>query len=344
MIKNNNIKIMGMFASVLLLVIVITASFAYFGSFNVNLNNNVAVNVNSVSPGDVLFVSNATQLNLQVPAVNMSQTQANNTVAAASNTATLTVSLNTTATNLITTCTYDIVYEYDSNSNIYGVSPTTKNGDKEITLQVSDAGGTNNFETEKNFDSTTISSYKNGNAYTLVSGATISSTGTRTTQNISITGRYYNLNIPQTSLEGKAFTGKIYVANHKCTTKKFDGIPVAREDVIAVRGTFVTEDGEQINSISAETIKNFLTLEQTIDEVDSISGYSVVATFRVKFNEIISVDAVYQVPGVKEGDTIIVKELINNTWQTIDATVVGDDQVNFNLENEGLIAIYKKNS
>ena len=45
MIKNNNVKIMGVFASVLLLVIVITTSFAYFGSFNVNLNNNIAVNM-----------------------------------------------------------------------------------------------------------------------------------------------------------------------------------------------------------------------------------------------------------------------------------------------------------
>ena len=67
MIKNNNVKIMGVFESVLLLVIVITTSFAYFGSFNVNLNNNIAVN--------------------------MSQTQSNNTVAAVENTAALTVSL-----------------------------------------------------------------------------------------------------------------------------------------------------------------------------------------------------------------------------------------------------------
>ena len=33
MIKNNNIKIIGVFASFLLLVISITASFVYFGSF-----------------------------------------------------------------------------------------------------------------------------------------------------------------------------------------------------------------------------------------------------------------------------------------------------------------------
>ena len=212
--KNINVKIMGVFASILLLFIVITASFAYFGSFDVNLNNNVAVNINAVSPGDATFISNATQLNLQVPAANMSQTASNNEIAAASNTATLTVNL-TGAANLLTTCTYDIVYEYDAGSNVYGKSPTTKNGNKEITLQVSNVNGTNNFANEKNFD---FDSSWSGLKRTLVSGATISSNGTLTTQNISITGKYYNLTIPQTSIEGKAFTGKIYVTNHSCET------------------------------------------------------------------------------------------------------------------------------
>ena len=214
--KNINVKIMAVFATVLLLVIVITASFAYFGSFNVNLNNNVAVNINAVSPGDATFISSATQLNLQVPAANMSQTASNNEIAAATNTATLTVNL-TGAANLLTTCTYDIVYEYDAGSNVYGKSPTTKNGNKEITLQVSNVNGTNNFVNEKNFD---FDSSWSGLKRTLVSGATIESDGSLTTQNISITGKYYNLTIPQTSIEGKAFTGKIYVTNHSCSTSQ----------------------------------------------------------------------------------------------------------------------------
>ena len=214
--EKNNVKLIGVFASALLLAIIVTASFAYFGSFDTNLTNNVAVNVNSVSPGDATFTSNATQLNLQVPAANMSQTASNNEIAAASNTATLTVNL-TGAANLLTTCTYDIVYEYDSTSNVYGKSPTTKNGNKEITLQVSNVNGTNNFANEKNFD---YDSSWSGLKRTLVSGATIESNGTLTTQNISITGKYYNLTIPQTSIEGKAFTGKIYVTNHSCSTSE----------------------------------------------------------------------------------------------------------------------------
>ena len=212
--KSKITKSLAVFASVLLIIIIGVASFAYFGTFNVNLNNNVAVNINAVSPGNATFISNATQLNLQVPAANMSQTASNNEIAAAENTATLTVNL-TGAANLLTTCTYDIVYEYDAGSNVYGKSPTTKNGNKEITLQVSNVNGTNNFANEKNFD---FDSSWSGLKRTLVSGATISSNGTLTTQNISITGKYYNLTIPQSSIEGKAFTGKIYVTNYSCET------------------------------------------------------------------------------------------------------------------------------
>ena len=212
--KSKITKSLAVFASVLLIIIIGVASFAYFGTFNVNLNNNVAVNINAVSPGDATFISSATQLNLQVPAANMSQTASNNEVAAATNTATLTVNL-TGAANLLTTCTYDIVYEYDSTSNVYGKSPTTKNGNKEITLQVSGVTGTNNFASEKNFD---YDSSWSGLKRTLVSGASISSMGSLTTQNISITGKYYNLTISQSSLEEKTFTGKIYVTNHSCST------------------------------------------------------------------------------------------------------------------------------
>ncbi len=215
--KSKITKSLAVFASVLLIIIIGVASFAYFGTFNVNLNNNVAVNINAVSPGDASFISSATQLNLQVPAANMSFTASNNEVAAKEDTATLTVNL-TGAANLLTTCTYDIVYEYDSSSYIYGGSQAksvAKNGDKEITLQVAGVTGTNNFASEKNFD---YDSNWSGLKRTLVSGASISSMGSLTTQNISITGKYYNLTISQSSLEGKSFTGKIYVTNHKCET------------------------------------------------------------------------------------------------------------------------------
>ena len=151
--KNINIKYMSIFTIVFLSVIVITASFAYFGSFSQNLNGNVAVNINTSSVGEGVFTSSATQLNLQVPAASMSQTTANNTVAAASNTASLNVSLTSGSSEIEVTCTFDIYYEY-TGSNYYGISPTTKTSgaDKEITFKVEAPSGTNNFSTETNFD------------------------------------------------------------------------------------------------------------------------------------------------------------------------------------------------
>ena len=267
--KNINVKIMGVFASILLLFIVITASFAYFGSFDVNLNNNVAVNINAVSPGDATFISNATQLNLQVPAANMSQTASNNEIAAASNTATLTVNL-TGAANLLTTCTYDIVYEYDSNSNVYGKSPTTKNGNKEITLQVSNVNGTNNFVNEKNFDYD--SSWTN-NKRTLVSGATISSNGSLTTQNISITGKYYNLTISQTSIEGKAFAGKIYVTNYSCSTSEIPPAYITLLNAYGGKGSITELPNSAFASVTTASEKGIYKADDDYTATTGMKSY-----------------------------------------------------------------------
>ncbi len=267
--KNINVKIMGVFASILLLFIVITASFAYFGSFDVNLNNNVAVNINAVSPGDATFISSATQLNLQVPAANMSQTASNNEIAAASNTATLTVNL-TGAANLLTTCTYDIVYEYDSNSNVYGKSPTTKNGNKEITLQVSNVNGTNNFVNEKNFDYD--SSWTN-NKRTLVSGATISSNGSLTTQNISITGKYYNLTISQTSIEGKAFAGKIYVTNYSCSTSEIPPAYITLLNAYGGKGSITELPNSAFASVTTASEKGIYKADDDYTATTGMKSY-----------------------------------------------------------------------
>ena len=237
--KNKIKKSVAVFATTLIVVIVGVASFAYFGTFDVNLVNNVAVNINSSSPGNATFISNATQLNLQVPAANMSQTAANNTVEAASNTAYLDVTL-TGSPNLLTTCTYDIVYEYDSSSLVYGSSnaPVTSGAPKEITMEVNGMNGDNHFATETNFDSTTINSYKDStnNNYKLVEGATIKSLGTEQSVRWKITSRYYNLEVSQSQLEGKAFTGKIYAVSKGCSSEDGTSIQSGYQTILANNG------------------------------------------------------------------------------------------------------------
>ena len=237
--KSKITKSIAVFASVLLIIIIGVASFAYFGTFNVNLNNNVAVNINSSSPGNATFTSTATQLNLQVPAANMSFTVANNTVAAKEDTAFLDVTL-TGSQNLLTTCTYDIVYEYDAGSNVYGQGTTTKTSGatKEITIEVNGMNGNNHFATETNFDHANIQSYydSTNKYYKLVEGATIKSLGSTQSVRWKITGRYYNLNASQAQLGGKNFTGKIYAISKGCSSEDGTTVKKGYETILANNG------------------------------------------------------------------------------------------------------------
>ena len=237
--KSKITKSLAVFASVLLIIIIGVASFAYFGTFNVNLNNNVAVNINSSSPGNATFTSNATQLNLQVPAANMSFTVANNTVAAKEDTAFLDVTL-TGSQNLLTTCTYDIVYEYDAGSNVYGQGTTTKTSGatKEITIEVNGMNGNNHFATETNFDHANIQSYydSTNKYYKLVEGATIKSLGSTQSVRWKIIGRYYNLNVSQAQLGGKNFTGKIYAISKGCSSEDGSSVKKGYETILANNG------------------------------------------------------------------------------------------------------------
>ena len=237
--KNKITKSLAVFASVLLIIIIGVASFAYFGTFNVNLVNNVAVNINSSSPGNATFTSNATQLNLQVPAANMSYTAANNTVAAKEDTAFLDVTL-TGSSNLLTTCTYDIVYEYDAGSNVYGQGTTTKTSGatKEITIEVNGMNGNNHFATERNFDHANIQSYydSTNKYYKLVEGATIKSLGSTQSVRWKITGRYYNLDVSQSQLGGKNFTGKIYAISKGCSSEDGTTVKKGYETILANNG------------------------------------------------------------------------------------------------------------
>ena len=254
--KSKITKSLAVFASVLLIIIIGVASFAYFGTFNVNLNNNVAVNINSSSPGNATFTSNATQLNLQVPAANMSFTVANNEVAAAENTAFLDVTL-TGSSNLLTTCTYDIVYEYDAGSNVYGQGTTTKTSGatKEITIEVNGMNGNNHFATETNFDHANVQSYydSTNKYYKLVEGATIQSLGTEQSVRWKITGRYYNLNVSQAQLGGQNFTGKIYAISKGCSSEDGSSVKKGYETILANNG------GK--TAIEAKTAPSFASIE-----------------------------------------------------------------------------------
>ena len=236
--KSNTILIIQ---GVLFIILIIGAAYAYLGTFNINLNNNVAVNINSTSPGNLSFIASSTQLNLQVPDASMAQYNANNTVAAKEDTGFVDITL-TGAEGFLTTCSYDLVYEYNTNSDIYGKTvPVTTDATKEITIEVNGMNGNNHFATETNFNFDTSKGWSNatstkGAKVTLVTGATLKSLGTEQSVRWKVTGRYYNLDLNQYALSGKSFTGKIYVENVNCSTEDGTTVKKGYETILANNG------------------------------------------------------------------------------------------------------------
>ena len=146
---------------------------------------------------------------------------------AAENSANLNVVLTSGNPNVKVTCTYDIYYEYDTNSSIYGVSPTpvTDSSLKELTLKALGSTGTNNYADEKNFNydtNWTQNPYKR----LIVKGASITdATKNGTTDTWNFNMAFYNLDADQNKLAGKTFAGSFYVDKDsiQCDYQNNDG-------------------------------------------------------------------------------------------------------------------------
>lgn len=214
---------------VFFLVLIVASTYAYFGSFSADTNNKVHVNITTEEGVSSVFTSEKASLSLQIPPANMSEAVANNEVAATSN-ATFNVSLDSASTTIKTKCTYDVIFEYDSSSKVYGkvnetdtkyLEATKINGavaSKELTMKVTSPAGTNNYTNETNFDyNVTWSKSDDGNPMkTLVSNATIISEGTKVTNMFTFELKFYNLTAHQVNMENQTLNGYIYAKKTKC--------------------------------------------------------------------------------------------------------------------------------
>ena len=219
-----NIKLLSIVASVVLLIIVLGASFAYFGTYKENIDK-YKINITIDEFAKATFVTKDANLNLSVSKKDMVAYEAG--TKAAENSANLNVVLTSGNPNVKVTCTYDIYYEYDANSSIYGVSPTpvTDSSLKELTLKAVGSTGTNNYADEKNFNydtNWTQNPYKR----LIVKGASITdATKNGTTDTWNFNMAFYNLNADQNKLAGKTFAGSFYVDKDsiQCDYQNNDG-------------------------------------------------------------------------------------------------------------------------
>lgn len=188
------------------LILAIAISFGYLGIFNIDLNNVMNVNITANKIDNAVLDTNTTNFSITVEPYNM--TEETSTTYIASNTSTLNVSLDANTTKTGVTCTYDIIFNYDSSSDKY----TTKTAGtfKEFTLQViGPEVGKNEFMSEDDFPSANM---------TVVKNAKISNSkkGNPSVHNWTINTKFYNLAFDQSNLINKTYKGTFKVANVTC--------------------------------------------------------------------------------------------------------------------------------
>ena len=262
--NKSNIKLLSIVASVVLLIIVLGASFAYFGTYKENIDK-YKINITIDEFAKATFVTKDANLNLSVSKKDMVAYEAG--TKASENSANLNVVLTSGNPNVKVTCTYDIYYEYDTNSSIYGVSPTpvTDSSLKELTLKAVGSTGTNNYADEKNFNydtSWTQNPYKR----LIVKGASITdATKNGTTDTWKFNMAFYNLNADQNKLAGKTFSGSFYVDKDsiQCDYQNNDGGSSVSGTPITTLISTSTPDVYEENGIRYEGAdpKNYICLD-----------------------------------------------------------------------------------
>lgn len=92
-------------------------------------------------------------------------------------------------------------------------------------------------------------------------------------------------------------------------------------------------------------MQKYVVLHETDVQPEQISGYSVMATMEVEFKDgVQSATVVLHVPGIKKGDKLIVRMLINGEWVDLEAEAIDDDMVQVKLTQAGVIEILRADS
>ena len=222
--EKKNTLLLTVIAVATLLVAVVGATFAYFGSFDTNITNAANINVTTETGNGSEFVTTKQDADITVKAENMLYNTTGEKTSVATGDGWLQVDLSTHSAEYTTTCKYDV--EYVKGTNVYGSEafPVTTGAQDEFTYKFTidgAPGGTKISGLVDDGTETTYSTMPNGILYT---GATITSTGEKTTtQKYSITLQFYNFpSVDQSKLQGKTYSAELRVAEGsvKCTTTK----------------------------------------------------------------------------------------------------------------------------
>lgn len=229
--EKKNTLLLTVIAVATLLVAVVGATFAYFGSFVPNNTSNTPVNVTTPTAQTSTFVSTGAQLLLNVPAENMTFAQRGEEGVTSTSSGTLKVALTSGTANQTMKCTYDVYFEADG-TPVYGLGETTKTADevKEITMKITATEGitVDKYATETNFDANAAYGWTNltgeGKPTIKIATAEISNSSDKvpTEQTFTFEAKVYNLTQQQDQISGKSFKGYFYAVldSSRCAVAK----------------------------------------------------------------------------------------------------------------------------
>lgn len=121
--------------------------------------------------------------------------------------------------------------------------------------------------------------------------------------------------------------------------------PSPEKQVIPQEGTITKTDGTTVDISDPEELKEYLNIKEPSVAPERVSGYAAINSFDVTLPaEAASAEVILHVPGVKKGDTVMVRIYVDGRWVNVEAIVIDDNKVKVTIEHSGTIEILKKNT
>lgn len=121
--------------------------------------------------------------------------------------------------------------------------------------------------------------------------------------------------------------------------------PSPGTDVRPEEGEIILEDGTVLDITDPDELAKYIIITDPSREPEKIPGNSTLKVFDVIVSEnVSSAEVVLHVPGVKMGDTVIVKMFVDGKWVEVEAEVIADNKIRIKVTGSATFAIYKKDS
>lgn len=244
--EKKNTLLLTVIAVATLLVAVVGATFAYFGSFTNTVTNNAQVSAQTEKGKASSFTSMPGMVFLDVKAANMTRGADDDKTKSLAATSTgkdelnpeVTVVLDSAATDTFTICSFDLLYtdssteKYAKTDEITGIDDgmeftytlaTPTSTLTKSTTAPAEATPAGSIKTSVVTTETDYSTLASANKLKVAEGLQISAKGGVNTMKIGVTLKFYNFpGVSQDAVSGKVYGGAFSVSEPVCTTSTTD--------------------------------------------------------------------------------------------------------------------------